>query len=380
MISNYQFKRLFVFAHKGEAQTFIKEMQMKLSETSSPLAKKGQLYQNRKDYLLISGEGSYQTILNLSHLFTTLPEIDEIYNFGIAGLLNLKGKINQIYPINICYGYRETDFNYQSFPTNISNKIFTKISSKTLNQKSLSCISSDKRIKNHNTAKKLSVIADLVDREIWAIGYTCHFFKKRFYSYKIISDIANESTNCFNIKNKAKFFSDKLYHYALENAILEEPLKQKKSQAKLSIEEFLKIINKYFHISYYQKKKILHLLDLIVIDKKLKWDEEELVVIINSLFSNQKEQENKMDKKKMNLFISKIDKEINPYKKKVIEKITKITKGLVSKKINLKIDENYQKDEIHFHFKVNNSKDYQTKIAQLKKLNIKKIYQILNGE
>ena len=117
-------QRLFIFAHKGEAQIFIQKMQMKLEGDFSPLSNKAEFYQNKNDALLVSGEGIHKVILNLTHLLTIHPEIEEIYNFGIAGLLDSKKKkeIGNIYPINICYNYREKNFTYQSFSTNVLEK------------------------------------------------------------------------------------------------------------------------------------------------------------------------------------------------------------------------------------------------------------------
>ena len=388
-------KKLFIFAHKGEAQTFIQKLQMRLIKDSF---QKAEVYQNEQDYLLVSGEGSYRVIFNLTHLISSFPQIEKIYNFGIAGILDSeqKEKINQIYPINICYSSRGNDFNFQSFSTQEQKKIKQK----------LSCISTDERIKNQETATKLSIIADLVDRESWSIGYVCHFLKKKFYCYKMISDIADEKVDCFELKQKAKFFSDELYKYAVVNSILGKKNSQQKiinqNEASkqnfyndFSIEDFLKIIEKYFHCSHYQKKKIFNLLDLIVIDKKIKWSKGEVFNLINPFIlkmvemkegqkkqnqKNLKKQNLKLDKKKLNLLITKIEEKINPFQKKINEKIKKITANLTSQKINFQIDNNFQNDKINFSFSCNGIKDYSKKIMELQQLKIDEVYKVLNGK
>lgn len=400
-------KKLFVFAHKGEAQTFIQKLGMrlvkKLVKNDELAITKQELYQNEEIYLLISGEGIFKAITHVTHLLTALPEIAEVYNFGIAGLLDnsKKENIEKIFPIGICYAHQNDNFSYQSFATNQEQ-----------NKRNLCCISASQRIKNSNSAKKLSVVADLVDREAWGIGYACHFLKRKFYCYKIISDIANETVDCFELKNKAKLFSDKLYFYMKENLDFNLDLKKKeteeenqqqnkkeisqkqnqkqKNKEKLSAEDLLKIIGENFYTSHYQKKKLENLLNLITIDDKLIWNEKEIFEMINPYFefkekenckeeSNKKEK-NKLDKKKLNLLIQQIDELINPYKKKINQQVKKMTQELTDKKISLKVNENYQNSEMFFSFKVNNQKDYQQKILQLKSFDIKKFYQKLGFE
>ena len=168
----------------------------------------------------------------------------------------------------------------------------------------------------------------------------------------------------------------------MENSILKNPLIKKEiNQQNLSIKDFLKIIDKYFHSSHYQKKKITNLLDLVVVNEKLVWKKEELIKMIKIFIPKYpiSLQEKKADKKKLNLFLDFIDEQINPYKKKIKKEIKEITKNLTKKKINFQMDENYQNDQFTFSFKANNSRDYHQKILALNNFDIEKIYKIFNG-
>ena len=73
--------KLIHIAHRGEAQEFLKVLDLKADTKISGI------YSNSEFALVISGEGIPETISKLSYTISKF-NIDEILNFGIAGTLN----------------------------------------------------------------------------------------------------------------------------------------------------------------------------------------------------------------------------------------------------------------------------------------------------
>lgn len=186
---------LLVIAHRGEAQTFIKELSLKVSNDSLAF------YQNPELNLglLVCGEGLFEVMAKLPYIIGKF-DISSITNLGIAGALNPTLNLNQIYPIRTFYSYLDAKPQFKSYTTD-SDK--TKLDG-------ISCID---RIINTDMSERLSDFADIVDREGWAIGRVSKLHKIPFYSYKLISDFASDGTECLSIKERALEFSDLLYCY-----------------------------------------------------------------------------------------------------------------------------------------------------------------------
>lgn len=217
--------RLLIFAHRGEAQVSLKR------ESYKPRSFYFDgLCENGKDLLLITGEGLQKTTEKVAAVCASYREkISQIINLGIAGSLSPELTLGEIYSVRTVY--KEDGFH--SFTTPESSRF--------------DCISACRRVLNDEKAAKLGCFAQIVDRELWAIGSCASLFKIPFRSYKLITDHAGSQTSCFDLKEHAPYFSGKIYDYFYRN------LKSEKkdvipSEKKVEIPEGF-----YASVSQYQK-------------------------------------------------------------------------------------------------------------------------------
>lgn len=185
--------QLIVMAHRGEAQTFIKNLDLKADKNLNGL------YTADKLGVLITGEGIYNVFNKLPYVFGK-HSIDKVINLGIAGALSSKLNLGEVYPIRTSYGFNEVSPKFHSF-------------SSSHTEAEMDCITTDQRVLNNQYAKELNPFAHIVDRELWAIGNCCKEHNISFCAYKLISDFAGDNTACFDIKERAQEFSESLFEY-----------------------------------------------------------------------------------------------------------------------------------------------------------------------
>ena len=225
--------RLLVFAHRAEAQTFLKQGSYKsLESISCPI------YKNSDSYLIISSEGIFSALEATTATLSRFEDIQMIINFGVAGALDERVELDSIYEVRTCYAIQNEVLEFKSYTSNSDSII--------------DCITSSSRTLNQEQAEKLSCFASVVDRELWAIARAAGNFHKKFKAYKLISDEpykeSESSAVCELIKEKAEYYSDKLYrkYISLET---ESP-----TSTKLLIEEYKDL---YFTISQYRNYSTL---------------------------------------------------------------------------------------------------------------------------
>lgn len=180
--------QLIVFAHYKEAVSFIEN----LSYTKDTYPN---LFKNDSSYLYICGEGYLDLLLHLPTIIDS-NNITEVINFGVAGALE-ELELDKVYSVRTAYAHGEKPF-FHSY---------------TLDEQGFDCITHESRVLENTTATKLSNFASMVDRELWGIAKVCKLKKIPLKSYKLISDIAGDSTKCFDVQNLAKEYSDKLYEF-----------------------------------------------------------------------------------------------------------------------------------------------------------------------
>lgn len=187
-------KNLLVFAHKGEAAHFLK----KISFTPVDFFFKG-LFQSEIFLLLITGEGLHNASEKTVSVLTQFHnDIDTIFNIGTAGSLVETISSEELHWIkSVCAGsveYKE----YKSFNAQASDT-------------STTCLSAYARIKDTEARIKLSPMANIVDRELWAVASAATLFKKPFQSLKYISDDLKSENFCQDVINQAPLISEQLY-------------------------------------------------------------------------------------------------------------------------------------------------------------------------
>jgi nucleoside phosphorylase len=183
---------LLVFAHRGEAQYFLN-----FDNYQSVDAKIHGLFKNKKNYLLITGEG-FESINESINLFlpSNSEQISKVINLGIAGALDKNLKLDSVHSIRNAF-VEDGEINLKSLDSNAK----------------LDCISARDRVLDSNYAKRLAKYAAIVDMELFAIAESCNKNNIPFISFKLISDYAGNKTDSKAIIKKSKMYSEKLYNY-----------------------------------------------------------------------------------------------------------------------------------------------------------------------
>lgn len=183
-------KQLLAFAHRGEAKSFLKHIRW------TPVNDMDNLYESSSNYLLITGEGRFETLMTLTTACTLLKP-DLIVNYGTSGALRENVQVGSIYPVRTAYASEGINPQFKSYTTNIDDAV-------------VDCISAGERVQDKKIASQLGNFAHLVDREVWSIGAVAHRFKTPFCSYKLVTDLAD---GCVSITDHNKI-SDALWeHY-----------------------------------------------------------------------------------------------------------------------------------------------------------------------
>jgi len=180
--------KLIIMAHKLEAYHFFLNYSFKKSSQVS------NLYENEKFLLFICQMGSNLAYQNLKKLLSNRGPFELIINLGIAGAINESLKLHSICPLKSLID-----------ASNILYNIDTPSGS-------FSCFTSEKKILTSVDAFALKDI-DLVDMESYGLYQASREDNIPFYSYKIISDFPNKSTDETLIKNNFDTFSKLLFDY-----------------------------------------------------------------------------------------------------------------------------------------------------------------------
>jgi nucleoside phosphorylase len=187
-------KPLLIFAHKGEARFFFQQISYRKIS-----GKEISFYEGKDHLILITGEGKEKVRSALSHFFSGYePEVNTVYNFGIAGAVNRELKIGEIYPVK--------KIRYRT------DKGETLVTSE---RRGLTCLTVDEEIVLNGESKAVGLDTDILDMEAYHIAYIVERKKIPFFCYKLISDFAGESIGG-EIKDKKPLWSNLLYMYYSE--------------------------------------------------------------------------------------------------------------------------------------------------------------------
>lgn|GEM_PF-6551636 len=252
-------ERLFIFAHRGEAQSFIKKGHFTLLHTPSGTASgthpssapffEERLYTNQQDLLFLCGEGPRSALMLtaqlLGHLEALLLLPEQIINAGTAGYLSPEKphwRYGDVVLIRTVFGH---DGRYPLFHT-----YTTKTGTEKMAGQFSDCVTSESRVRagileEEKLARKLASLALVVDREAHALATVAKQFKIPFNSFKVISDSmsinstlpaeinrehgmqddAEENSptckiaTCNIVRQEADFFSDQLYNFWQEHKL-----------------------------------------------------------------------------------------------------------------------------------------------------------------
>ncbi|MBT4791995.1 MAG: hypothetical protein HON90_10520 [Halobacteriovoraceae bacterium] len=326
--------KLLCIAHRGEAQEFIRHHHLKTSDN--------RFYQNDNLSLLITGEGPWEVMTRLPY-YLAKYNITSMINMGIAGSLDSSLALNTIYELRTLYYHNDTKPKFHSYTT----------TSDTL----IDGITTESRVLTDEFAKDLANFAAIVDREAWAIGKVAHEYKIPFQAYKLISDIAGNSTQCFDLKQRAKEYSEKLLTYFLE---LEDH-----QQAKLESTLVFP-----FKTSFTQQKRLENLFFKLNLYSKLN----ETI-----LKSNVLELEIK-DKAKANKLIDYLENIANPINTKIHAQMKKITSPFEQIGADIFYDSKLEQKKITLKMEINHQQNIDRLIKKLESFKFSAVESVWQGD
>ncbi len=343
------------FAHRGEAQSFLKERPFK------PISQN--LYQWEDEdalrTLIICGEGLDITILSLAKILGQ-KKARSIINLGICGHIKRPGEVfrlgQAVQVRTTMKAYQNNELAFKTFTTEDLELPLPKADS----------ISTEKRILNKDNHEKLQNFASLVDRESWANGFVANHYQIPFSVIKIVSDFA-DGEFCQAVKEEAAVWSDSLLreYVKWENLILDKPSTEEKSNAS----EFPEL---YFTIS--QERSLNNLLKALYLKGKtldqIKGEAQYSAICSLKLHPKQKTK----------IFIERIKDSLNPLEKELREKLQLQTKNLSQAGYQIRFDNGFEKETLHLSISLNSDEELKRAKRALDQFNYQKYKSIIKGE
>lgn len=345
---------LLVFAHRPEAIYFMESSHwLPVTESAFQLF----THKTEKKRLLITGEGLDKALISTSSVLTQFDDIETVINLGVCGLLKDHGKDlkqESVYPLRTVYA--------EGFNGQLQHRSFTLQSANLEN--SVDCISASQRVLDKKFSWDLSHHAPLVDREVWAIANACQQFKIPLYSYKLISDIAGQDTNCLDIRTQAQTYSEKLYqNYQLQHST-ESP---KKSDLSIQLPQS-------FHSTHSQKERLKKLLSSLKLQ----------ITNTENFLSEQIEKVNIQElspKQKTNLLLQELQDHLSPFTRKIKKELKTQTQNIEeNKNLSVHFSQGLESENFQIHLKITSTDRFHKDLETLKKLDVKTIQDILLGQ
>ncbi|MEX0799152.1 MAG: hypothetical protein WEB87_02475 [Bacteriovoracaceae bacterium] len=332
---------LLIFAHRGEAQEFIKHFSFKAQDS------RNRLYMADDLLLLITGEGIYEVFSQLGFVLGKYP-VKKVINMGIAGSLDPKLDLDQI--VSIRTVYCETgELQFQSFTLGDERAC-------------LDAITASQRVLGSETAQKLAAFAPIVDRELWAAAKTCFQFKIPLLSFKLLSDYAGASTNCFDLKQKALKFSA---------ALLERYLGLNETNEKNEEEE--EDIKIPMQMSFTQRAKYKK--NMQALRRSPSFCENSFLKGAKEVLTN----EGLSPKQLANALLEQMELELNPIKQKTKLSFEKLSRPAKDAGANILFDKNFEKRKFVLQMEVNHQKNLDNLRQCLESLSFEQFEKVWNG-
>jgi hypothetical protein len=317
---------LLTFAHKNEAQCFFEHFQF------SPIQDQRNLWlEDTQQYgILITGEGQFESLNILSSLLAARKEITQIINLGVVGALNSRISNLQVLNIRTVYLSLENQPQFKSFPLQPAEQFSV-----------CDCLTSSKRILDTETRRKLSPIADVVDRELWSLAFASSKAKIPLLSLKVVSDGEQNDTKsiCEEVKEQAPIFSK-----ILLNSFLAYINQENNNKDQLPSEDKIELLlnNKELYFTASMKRKLKHLIS----QTKLSG-----IDISNVEFDDIISQE--ISKKERSLkIINQLIRLLNPLRSNIEDKLNELSRPLIKTGWNIKYDSNIEEKWISISSKI----------------------------
>jgi hypothetical protein len=352
--------KLLVFAHRGEAQSFIKHFKM----TPCEFILNG-LFKNEDTYLLLTGEGfkdASEKVVTFLAQYHHL--IKSVFNIGVAGSLSPKYKVFDTLWIRTSLAHNSEKCEFKTYTSKFHSKV--------------DCLTVYSRITTENDKKFYSQFADVIDRELWPIMSAAHLFKCDAYSLKIISDDLKNENDCAIIKEDASLFSQKLLEEFLTFSQLD--LKQKDSPLKNLSDDASEFILHHpsFHITVSQKRKMQTLVHGLIV--KGKFTHESLIDYVTVFALKALELDDEINPKDLTKkLLIQLNEELNPLNVLIKKSLEEALSPLTDSGISCHYDPELEIETITINHKINSTRDVKKLILALEHFKFDKIKNIFNG-
>lgn len=348
MQTNQTAKPLLTFAHRGEAQAFLRQRQFR----SRAFFFDG-IYESDRELLLLTGEGLQSTTERLAAVCGAFrEEIGCVINLGIAGSLVPHCLPGKIYPVRTAYGFRGGQVQFKSYTGSDPGA-------------EIDCISADQRILQADEAARLSHFAALVDRELWAAAAVCALFNLPFLAYKLVSDRAGEGEFCANIREQAGRFSEQLlqYYEALSLPAAEPPAAHTGS------------LPEEFYLTTSQQRRLRTVLQHL----KIKYPESDGQLLAKAGMASILE----MDinpKKRTTLLLENLDALLNPFNTRLRARLDALCRPLAEANCRVQFSRDYEDDRLELNALIEHPRHLEKLRRALASFDYDQVIRTLNGE
>ena len=337
--------KLLTFAHRGEAQIFLKEWRMK--PVSSGFEG---LYRNSDFYLLLMGEGRQKATEKVAATLSQFQEITHVFNLGVCGSLRDEYPIDDIYSIRSVYGENEGKMLFKSFSSSDENA-------------KVDLVSTSSRILEEADTNSLDNYAPLVDREAWAVGSCCQMFKKPLFIYKLISDrVGKETEVCQVVKERAEEFSDRLFQFFMETQMPEE-------EPDILLPE---IKGLYFTVSQTRKLNYLH--------EKLSLKGIEFQKMLELANYPELLEMDIRPKDRAKIFLERLHLVLSPKQKEILATLDELSQGIEKAGMKTHFDSSLEGEYIGIHGKIENQAQINQLIGALEEFPFPKFLELIRGK
>jgi hypothetical protein len=346
--------QLLTFAHRGEAQTFLKSDNYQVVE-NVPF---DGLFSSKDTYLLITGEGIEKSMFKLSLCLGRIPEVTEILNFGVCASLNDSQSREEIYSIRTVYASTDEEMKFHSFTSSDAEAF-------------LDTVTTGQRVLDPSQVDRLESFAPLADRELWSIAYCAFNANIPWRSFKLVSDFPSRDEGkeiCQAVKEKAPFWSDLLYGRFQK---MSGDIQTEKKQNDLPASHNLDLSDFYFSVT--SKRQLNKYLSIIESSNDLKSKLAKLD--IESI-----KKQSKSPKERSKILLTKLRFLANPFMSELNEQLQTLNKPLTSIGAKVSFDQNLDSDSAKIHFAVTSRNSLEMFKRALSMWPYHSIQNLLNGK
>jgi len=344
--------RLLVFAHHGEAASFLREL--KADRVAGAVV--DGLYQGVGGgaLILLTGEGN-EAGAKVAATLGRYEGVSEVINFGTAGALDDSLKLDTCHSIRTVYS--EAD-----------KKSFSSTDHKAV----IDLISATKRVDEHERRRHLAPHAPLVDRELYQIALACFLTNRPFYAFKVISDFA-ENVKTDQIKEASEKYSEILLAKYCEFTAISGKPSLKHAQHVRQVQQ--DSLPPEFHLSSSQRKQ----LDTLLHSLQVKFKETSSAILHTAGLEKLKAS-GLRPKERTRSLLQNLRHTLNPDLKKISLELEALVEPLTRAGVKVGFANDFESDQVDLSFSITTGDDVATLRKALAATDFASVSAVLNGE